>query len=157
MWADLSVNVNQTVWWMIFIQRFLSNFCSLLIGWIDGFSEILFPALSVLMSLHWSDKQAPKESLLGRWKWADKQAPIRISSWQMKMSRQTGAYKNFFLADEKCKFDLETNWNILNGKHRPEFPISLQNFLNGIWFRIKLKLTDWKKQARNSLIFANLP
>ena len=55
------------------------------------------------------------------------------------------------------KFDLESNWKILNEKHRPEFPISLQYFLNGIWFRIKLKLTDWKKQARNSLIFANLP
>ena len=66
----------------------------------------------------------------------------------MKMSRQTGAYKNFFLADEKCKFDLESNWNFLNGKSRPESLISSQISPNEILFGIKLK---------SSYILANSP
>ena len=55
------------------------------------------------------------------------------------------------------KFDLESNWNILNEKRRPEFPISLQTFLNEIRFRIKLKHSEWKTQARSSYFFANFP
>ena len=60
----------------------------------------------------------------------------------MKMSSQTGAYKNFFMAGEKCKFDLESNLNILNEKGRSEIHIPLQIFLNEIRFRIKLKLSE---------------
>ena len=54
------------------------------------------------------------------------------------------------------KFDLESNWNILNEKRRPEFPISLQNLLNEIRFRIKLQLSGWKTQAKISYIFAKV-
>ena len=75
---------------------------------------------------------------------------------------------NWNILNEKCrpefpifckisstKFDLESNWNILNEKRRPEFPIYLQTFLNEIRFRIKLKNSEWKTQARLSYIFAN--
>ena len=55
------------------------------------------------------------------------------------------------------KFDLESNWNILNEKRRPEVPISLQTFLNEIRFRIKLKHSEWNTQARISYVFANFP
>ena len=48
------------------------------------------------------------------------------------------------------KFDLESNWNILNEKRRPEFPTFLQTLLNEIRFRIKLKHSEWKTQARIS-------
>ena len=55
------------------------------------------------------------------------------------------------------KFDLESNWNILNEKRRPEVPISLQIFLNEIRFRIKLKHSEWNTQARISYNFAKFP
>ena len=55
------------------------------------------------------------------------------------------------------KFDLESNCNFLDGKRRPEVPISLQNFLNAIRFRIKLKHFEWKTQAKISYIFAKFP
>ena len=48
----LSVNVGKTMWWMIFVQRFPSKFCAILIGWNDG----LFAALPVLKSLDWAIK-----------------------------------------------------------------------------------------------------
>ena len=53
--------------------------------------------------------------------------------------------------------DLQPNWNILNEKRSPEFPISLQTSLNEIEFRIKLQLSEWKTQARISYIFAKFP
>ena len=55
------------------------------------------------------------------------------------------------------KFDLESNCNFLDGKRKPEVPISLQNFLNEIRFRIKLKHFEWKTQAKISYIFAKFP
>ena len=51
-------------------------------------------------------------------------------------------------------FDLKSNCNFLDEKRRPKFPISLQKFVNEIWFRIKLKHSEWKTQARISYIFA---
>ena len=63
----------------------------------------------------------------------------------------------YFLQNFLNEFDLDSNWNILNEKRRPEFPISLQNFLNEIRFRIKLKHSERKTQARISYIFAKFP
>ena len=40
-------------------------------------------------------------------------------------------------------------------KGRPEVPISSQTSLNEIRFKIKLKLSEWKKQARNPFTFCN--
>ena len=40
------------------------------------------------------------------------------------------------------KLDLESNWNFLNENSRPKIPSSLQIFLNGILFRIKLKHSE---------------
>ena len=45
----------------------------------------------------------------------------------------------FFRKLPETKFDLESNWNFLNENSRPKIPSSLQIFLNGILFRIKLK------------------
>ena len=63
----------------------------------------------------------------------------------------------YFCKISSTKVDLESNWNILNEKRRPEFPMSLQTFLNEIGFRIKLKYSEWKTQARISYIFAKFP
>ena len=71
---------------------------------------------------------------------------LQLSEWK----RQ--ARNSFKLSS--TKFDSESNWNIVNEKGRPEFPMSLQNFLNEVWFGIKLKHSEWKTQARNSYIFA---
>ena len=50
------------------------------------------------------------------------------------------------------EFDLESNWNFLNGKSRSEIPISLQIFLNEIRFRIKLE-TFWRKKAGQTFLY----
>ena len=67
------------------------------------------------------------------------------------------AKNSYFLKLSSTEFDLESNWNFLNGKSRPEYPISLQSLLNGIRFRIKLNLFEWKNQARISYIFTKSP
>ena len=61
----------------------------------------------------------------------------------------------YLCKSSSMKFDLESNWNILNEKCRPEFPISLQNLLNEIRFRIKLQLSGWKTQARSYISLQN--
>ena len=38
-------------------------------------------------------------------------------------------------------------------KKAPEYPISSQTLLNEIRFRIKLKVSEWQMQAKNSYIF----
>ena len=53
------------------------------------------------------------------------------------------------------EFDLESNSNFLNGKSRPEILISLQTSPNEILYGIKLKISEWKRQAANSYISAN--
>ena len=53
------------------------------------------------------------------------------------------------------KFDLESSQNFLNKKSRQKIHISKQTLLNGIRFKIKFKLSEWKKQARKSYISAN--
>ena len=53
------------------------------------------------------------------------------------------------------EFDLESNSNFLNGKSRPEFLTFSQTSLNEILFGIKLKISEWKRQAGNSYISAN--
>ena len=55
------------------------------------------------------------------------------------------------------KFYLESNWKFLNERGRPEIPKSPQTLSNEIRFRIKLKLSEWKKQAKSSYILANSP
>ena len=73
-----------------------------------------------------------------------------------KLSEWNGQARNTFKISS-TEFDLESNLNILNEKDRPEIPISLQTFLNEIRFRIKLKHSEWKTQARISSIFAKFP
>ena len=50
------------------------------------------------------------------------------------------------------EFDLESNSNFLNGKSRPEFLTSSQTSLNEILFGIKMKISEWKRQAGNFYI-----
>ena len=73
---------------------------------------------------------------------------LQLSEWKRQV-------RNSFKRSS-TKFDLEPNWNILNETRRPEFPISLQNFLNDIRFGIKLKHSEWKTQAEISYIFAKV-
>ena len=54
-------------------------------------------------------------------------------------------------------FDLKSMWNFLNEKCRPKLPISSQTILYEIRFRIKVKLSEWKMQAKTFYIFANSP
>ena len=75
----------------------------------------------------------------------------QIETFWMKHAGQSFLY---LCKISSTKFDLESNWNILNEKRRPKFPISLQKFVNEIRFRIKLKHSVWKTQARISYIFA---
>ena len=49
------------------------------------------------------------------------------------------------------EIELEPNGNFLNEKGRPEIPSSLQTYLNEIQIRTKLKLSEWKRQVRNSV------
>ena len=74
---------------------------------------------------------------------------LQLSEWKRQV-------RNSFKLSS-TKFHLESNWNILKEKRRPEFPISLQNFLNEIRFGIKLKHSEWKTRARISYIFAKFP
>ena len=78
----------------------------------------------------------------------------QIETFWMKNAGQNFLY---LCKMSSTKFDLESNWNILNKNHRPEFPISLQNLLNEVRFRIKLQFSGWKTQARSSYIFAKVP
>ena len=73
---------------------------------------------------------------------------LQLSEWKRQV-------RNSFKLSS-TKFDLESNWNILSETRRPEFPISLQNFLNEIQFGIKLKHSEWKTQAKISYIFAKV-
>ena len=50
------------------------------------------------------------------------------------------------------KFDLESNWKFLDEKRRPKILVSSQTLLNEIRFRINLKVSEWKMQAKNSYI-----
>ena len=50
------------------------------------------------------------------------------------------------------RFDLESNWNFVNGKSMPEIPISLQIFLNEVRFRIKLE-TFWRRKAGQKFLY----
>ena len=51
----------------------------------------------------------------------------------------------------------ESNLTFLNEKGRRFSRTKIQTFLNENRFIIKFKLFEWKKQARNSYIFANFP
>ena len=53
------------------------------------------------------------------------------------------------------EFDLKSNSNFLNGRSRPEILKSSQTSPNEILFGIKLKISEWKRQAANSYISAN--
>ena len=55
------------------------------------------------------------------------------------------------------KLYLESNWKFLNERGRPEIFKSPQTLSNEIRFRIKLKHSEWKKQAESSYILANSP
>ena len=86
--------------------------------------------------------------------------PQRNSIWnQIETFWRKNAGQSFLYLCKisSTKFDLESNWNILNEKRRPEFPTSLQNFLNEIRFRIRLQLSGWKTQAKIFYIFAKFP
>ena len=78
------------------------------------------------------------------------------SNWNILNEKRRPEFP-IFLQNFLNEFDLDPNWNILNGKRRPEFPISLQNFLNEIRFWINLKHSEWKTHARISYIFAKFP
>ena len=78
------------------------------------------------------------------------------SSWNFLNEKGRPEYP-IFCKLSSTEFDLESNWNFLNEKCRPKILISSQTLLNGFRFRIKLKLSEWKIQAKNSYIFSNSP
>ena len=55
------------------------------------------------------------------------------------------------------KFYFDSNWKFLNERGRPEILISPQALSNELRFRIKLKLSEWKKNTPKSYILANSP
>ena len=69
--------------------------------------------------------------------------------WMKKKQAKSSLYLSKLFSTE---FDSESNSNFLNGKSRPEVFISSQTSLNEILFGIKLKISEWKRQAGSSYI-----
>ena len=72
--------------------------------------------------------------------------------WMKKKHAKSSLYLSKLSSTE---FDSESNSNFLNGKSRPEIFISSQTSLNEILFGIKLKISEWKRQAGSSYILAS--
>ena len=76
----------------------------------------------------------------------------QIKTFWMKKTGQKFLYLSKLSSTE---FHSESNSNFLNRKSRPEILLSSQTSLNEFLFGIKLKISEWKRQAGNSYISAS--